>query len=49
LAFESGLHGHMKSKYKKLMDAVEKNKAMTAEEETAVEDAIKDFKATSAY
>jgi F-type H+-transporting ATPase subunit alpha len=49
LAFESGLHGHMKSKYKKLMTAIEKNKAMSAEDEIAVEDAIKDFKATSAY
>jgi len=49
LAFEAGLHGHMKSKYKKLMNAVEKNKAMSADDEKAVVDAIKDFKSTSTY
>jgi F-type H+-transporting ATPase subunit alpha len=49
LAFEADLHGHMKSKYKKLMNAVEKNKALSADDEKAVVDAIKDFKSSSAY
>ena len=49
LAFEGALHGHMKSKYKKLMNAIEKNKALSADDEKAVDEAIKDFKATSAY
>jgi len=49
LAFEAGLHGHMKSKYKKLMNAVEKNKALSADDEKALIDAIEDFKSTSAY
>ncbi|MDE0926534.1 MAG: F0F1 ATP synthase subunit alpha [Methylophilaceae bacterium] len=49
LAFEAGLHGHMKSKYKKLMNTVEKNKALSADDEKALIDAIEDFKSTSAY
>ncbi|MDG2293645.1 MAG: F0F1 ATP synthase subunit alpha, partial [Methylophilaceae bacterium] len=49
LAFESGLHGHMKSKYKKLMNAIEKNKALGDDDEKALDEAVKDFKATSAY
>ena len=39
----------MKSKYKKLMDTIEKNKALSDDDEKALEDAIKDFKANNAY
>jgi F-type H+-transporting ATPase subunit alpha len=49
LSFESALHGFMASKYKKLMNAIEKNKALSEDDEKAVEAAIKDFKATNAY
>jgi F-type H+-transporting ATPase subunit alpha len=49
LAFESALHGFMGSKYKDLMDKVEKNKALAGDDEKDLEAAIKDFKATNAY
>jgi F-type H+-transporting ATPase subunit alpha len=49
LSFESALHGFMSSKYKKLMNGIEKNKALSSDDEKAVEAAIKDFKATNAY
>src|SRR5450830_1168828 len=49
LAFESALHGFMGSKYKALMDGIEKSKDLAGDNEKAVEAAIQDFKATNAY
>ena len=49
LAFESALHSFMKSKYKNLLDKIESSKDLAGDDEKAMEAAIQDFKATSAY
>jgi F-type H+/Na+-transporting ATPase subunit alpha len=49
LAFENAMHGFMASKYKKLVEAIETSKDLSADNEKALEEAIKDFKATNAY
>ena len=49
LAFESGLHGFMSSKYKALMANIEKTLALTEDDEKQVAKAIEDFKATNTY
>ena len=49
LAFESALHSFMKSKYKNLLDKIESSKDLAGDDESAVEAAIQDFKATNAY
>ena len=49
LAVENSLHGFMASKYKALMDGIEKSKDLAGDNEKAVEAAIQDFKATNAY
>jgi F-type H+-transporting ATPase subunit alpha len=49
LAFESGLHSFVKSKYKVLMDKIESTKDLSGDDQKALEAAIQDFKATNAY
>jgi len=49
LAFESKLHGFIASKYKAIADAIETSKDLNADNEKALEAAIQDFKATTAY
>jgi F-type H+-transporting ATPase subunit alpha len=49
LAFEGKLHGFIASKYKALADAIEASKDLNADNEKALDAAIQDFKATTAY
>ena len=49
LAFEKDLHGFMASKYKKLMDDIEKNKDLSHENAKELAKAIEDFKTSSSY
>ena len=49
LTFESGLHGFMSSKYKVVMDDIEKTLALSEDGEKKVVKAIEDFKATNTY
>ncbi len=49
LAFESALRAYMKSKYGALMDRMEKNKEMSADDEKELAAAIDDFKKNGAY
>jgi F-type H+-transporting ATPase subunit alpha len=49
LTFESGLHGFMSSKYKAVMDDIEKTLVLSDEGEKKVVKAIEDYKATNTY
>ena len=49
LSFESCLHGFMSSKYKAVMDDIEKTLALSEDGEKKVVKAIEDFKATNTY
>ena len=49
LTFESGLHGFMSSKYKAVMDDIEKTLALSEDDEKKVVKAIEDYKATNTY
>jgi F-type H+-transporting ATPase subunit alpha len=43
------LHGFIASKYKALADAIETSKDLSGDNEKALDAAIQDFKATTAY
>jgi F-type H+-transporting ATPase subunit alpha len=49
LAFEAGLRAFMKSKYGALMERMEKNKEMSADDEKQLAAAIVDFKQNGTY
>jgi len=49
LAFENALHGFMNSKYKKIMQDIEKTTDLSGDNEKALEKAIEDFKSSNAY
>jgi F-type H+-transporting ATPase subunit alpha len=49
LAFEAGLHAHLNSKNKPLMDAIESTKDLSADNEKLLVAAIEAFKATAVY
>jgi F-type H+-transporting ATPase subunit alpha len=49
LAFEAGLHAHLGSKNKALMDAIESTKDLSADNEKLLVAAIEAFKATAVY
>ncbi len=49
LAFESALHAFLKSKNKDLMDAIETNKDLSADNEKILTAAIENFKSTAVY
>jgi len=49
LAFEAGLHAHLGSKNKALMDAIESTKDLSADNEKLLVAAIESFKASAAY
>ena len=49
LTLESGLHGFMSSKYKAVMDDIEKTLALSEDGEKKVVKAIEDYKATNTY
>ena len=49
LTFEGGLHGFMSSKYKAVMDDIEKTLALSEDGEKKVVKAIEDYKATNTY
>mgnify|MGYP002628590055 FL=1 len=49
LTFEAALHGFMVSKYKAIMDSIEKTLALSEDDEKNLSKAIDDFKATNAY
>jgi F-type H+-transporting ATPase subunit alpha len=49
LSFESALHGFMSSKYKSVMDGIEKKLALDEDGEKKIIKAIEDFKATNTY
>jgi F-type H+-transporting ATPase subunit alpha len=49
LAFEAGLHSHLGSKNKELMDAIETTKDLSADNEKLLVAAIESFKASAAY
>jgi len=49
LAFENALHGFMNSKYKKIMQDIEKTTDLSSDNEKALEKAIEDFKSSNAY
>ena len=49
LTFEKDLHGFMASKYKKLIDDLEKTKDLSDENAKELVKAIEDFKTSSSY
>ncbi|HET8609265.1 MAG TPA: F0F1 ATP synthase subunit alpha [Burkholderiales bacterium] len=49
LAFEAALQSFMKDKYASLMDAIERDKDISADQEKALSDAITEFKASAVY
>ncbi len=49
LAFESALRAYLKSKYAPLMDSLERQKDLSADDEKALTAAIEDFKKNGAY
>jgi F-type H+/Na+-transporting ATPase subunit alpha len=49
LAFEAGLHAHLTSKNKALMDAIESTRDLSADNEKLLVTAIEAFKATAVY
>ena len=49
LTFEAALHGFMVSKYKAIMDSIEKTLALSEDDEKNLSKAIDEFKATNAY
>ena len=49
LAFESALRSFINSKYAKLMEAIDNDKDISADTETALSAAIEEFKASAAY
>ena len=49
LAFENALHGFMNSKYKKIMQDIEKTADLSGDNEKSLEKAIEDFKSSNAY
>jgi len=48
-AFEKGLHDHLKTKYAAVMQRIEDSKDLSKDDETALHEAIKEFKKTGAY
>ena len=49
LAFEAALRAYAKSKYGALMDKIQNNKDLPADDEKALRAAIEDFKKNGAY
>ena len=49
LSFENALHGFMDSKYKSIIDSIEKSLALSEDDEKSLTKAIEDFKASNAY
>jgi F-type H+-transporting ATPase subunit alpha len=49
LAFEAALQSFMKDKHASLMDAIERDKDISADQEKALSDAITEFKASAVY
>ncbi|MDE2047530.1 MAG: F0F1 ATP synthase subunit alpha [Betaproteobacteria bacterium] len=49
LAFEKGLHDHLKTKHAALIDSIEKTKDLSKDDEAKLKDAIAEFKKTGAY
>jgi F-type H+-transporting ATPase subunit alpha len=49
LAFESALHGFLKSQHKSLMDAIQDSKDLSGDNEKALDAAIASFKSTATY
>src|SRR5574339_660576 len=49
LAFESALRQFVKSKYAAIFDKIEKTKEMSADDEKALHEAVKDFKKNATY
>jgi F-type H+-transporting ATPase subunit alpha len=49
LAFEAALQSFMKDKYASLMDAIERGKDISADQEKALSEAITEFKASAVY
>ncbi|KAF0205377.1 MAG: F-type H+-transporting ATPase subunit [Gallionellaceae bacterium] len=49
LAFESAVHAYLKSKHKDLMDAINTNKDLSADNEKLLASAIETFKSTAVY
>ena len=49
LAFEHELHGFLATKYKKLIDSIEKNKDLSDDDAKNLSKAIEDFKSSSSF
>ena len=49
LSFENALHGFMASKYKAVIDSIEKTLELSEDDEKKLTKAIEDFKASSAF
>jgi F-type H+-transporting ATPase subunit alpha len=49
LAFEKGLHEHLKSKYADLIGRIEETKDLSKEDEAALRAAIEDFKRSASF
>ena len=49
LSFENALHGFVTSKYKAVVDSIEKSLALSDDDEKKLTKAIEDFKASNAY
>ena len=49
LSFENALHGFMASKYKSLVQNIEKSLALSEDDEKDLTKAVEDFKASNAY
>jgi F-type H+-transporting ATPase subunit alpha len=49
LAFEAGLHGHLKAKHADLLGKIEQTKALDKDSEAALAAAIGDFKKSGAF
>ena len=49
LAFEKGLHDHLKSKFADLVGRIEDTKDLSKEDEAALRAAIEDFKRSASF
>jgi F-type H+-transporting ATPase subunit alpha len=49
LAFEKGLHDHLKSKFADLIGRIEDTKDLSKEDEAALRAAIEDFKRSASF
>ena len=49
LPFENALHGFIASKYKAVVESIEKSLALSEDDEKKLTKAIEDFKASNAY